>query len=105
VHDEDGGRDIPEFVLQGTGKEEEEDGDLEELFEAGTGRNNGKGYGIRDTGYGISIGRLEEKCGWFFYFERPTKEVFEDPGAGCEDLVCEPVGGFEIDLGVVKLGG
>jgi len=97
MHDEDGGRDIPYFMLPGSREEKEEDGDLEELFEAGAGRNNGKGCGIRDTGYGISIGRLEEKCGWFFCFERPTKEVFEDPGAGYEDLVGEPVGGFLIN--------
>jgi len=53
MHDEDGGRDIPYFMLPGSREEKEEDGDLEELFEAGTGRNNGKGCGIRDTGYGI----------------------------------------------------
>jgi len=40
---------------------------------------------------------LEEKCGWFFCFERPAKDVVEDPGAGGEDLVGEPVDGFLIN--------
>ena len=48
-------------------------------------------------GYGIGIGRLEEKGGWVLCFEGPSKDVVEDPGAGCEDLVGEPVGGFLIN--------
>lgn len=55
-------------------------------------------------GYGVSTGRLEEKCGWVFCFESPAKDVFEDPGTGGKNLVSEPVGGFLVDLSLVEAG-
>jgi len=56
------------------------------------------------VGYGVSTGRLEEKCGWVFCFESPAKDVFEDPGTGGKNLVSEPVGGFLVDLSLVEAG-
>jgi hypothetical protein len=43
MHDDDGCRDIPEFVFPGTRKKEKEDRDLKELLEAGTGFVDEKG--------------------------------------------------------------
>ena len=36
MNDQDGNRNVPKFLFPGTGKEQEKDEDLEELFEAGT---------------------------------------------------------------------
>ena len=50
MHNEDRSRDIPKFVFPWAGEEQKQDGDLEKLFESGTGGVDGEDSGIRDAG-------------------------------------------------------
>ena len=115
VHDDDGCRDIPEFVFPGTRKKEKEDRDLKELLEAGTGFVDEKGgtaftsrsrlrreVGITGLMADARLQIIENKSVGICCSKIPAKDVTEEPGGGVEDLVghegprcLEPFGSFE----------